>query len=229
VVTPNPPAANTAGLGALAAILTLPVGEVLAGARRSAATRRHASWALSLYLVRIDTDALFAPAYRSTTAWGVAELGMRSSSVSKYLQAGRLLLTLPADRQRAVMQVGPSTAYESGLLRLAKRAPAKAAALASAAPTQRALRTAVERIAPKRKGETVAPLLAAPNGIRWALAALRTTAGLSLRLEVTDQHGRTAQARTLTPDELAEELLRLAEATGARVALEALLRRRRAA
>lgn len=225
VVTPNPPAPNMGGLGALAAILTLPKCEVLAGARGAAATRRHASWALSLYLVRIDTDALFAPAYRSTTAWGVAELGMRSSSVSKYLQAGRLLLTLPADQQRAVMQVGPSTAYETGLLRLAKRAPAKAAALARTAPTQRALRTAVDRIAPKAKRPAPIDLTRQPDGLRWAVAVIGGTRPF-FALEVGD--GRRTERRELDADGLADELLRLADAVGIRALLEARLRRRAA-
>lgn len=237
VVTPNPPAPNTGGLGALAAILTMPAGEVLAGARRSAASRRLASWELSLYLVRIDTGRLFAPAYRSTTAYGVRELGMRSSSVSKHLQAGRLLLTLSPERQRAVMEVGATTAYETGLLWLAERSPARAAALAKTAPTQRALRASVARLAGKPGPGTPLQLdaiAAGPDGLRWTLVVVAGNPP-AFRLEITGREGRMGRPATrdrrqdLDVAGVAEELLRLAEAIDVRPALEALLRRRRAA
>lgn len=221
------------GLGELAAVLTLPVGQVLAATRRAAAGRRRASWELALLLVRIESEQLFAPKYRSTTAYGIAELGMRSSSVSKHLQAGRLLLALPPERQQAVMQVGPSTAYETGLLRLAERDPAKAAALARTGPTQRALRTAVDRIAPKAKPAgppKLDAIAAGPDGLRWALVVVAGKPP-AFRLEVSGRERGTQvrdRRQDLDADGVVDELLRLADAIGVRGLLEARLRRRAA-
>lgn len=229
--------ASYLGLGELASVLALPVDQVLAATKRAAAARRRASWELALLLLRVERDRLFAPRYRSLTAYSAAELGMRTSSVSKHLQAARLLLALPPERQQAVMQIGPSTAYETGLLRLAERLPATAAALAGSSPTQRALRCAVERIAPKAKRP--APALDAiargPDGLRWALTVIAGRPPV-FRLDITGR-ARAASGRAMSGPDVSrsldaagvvDEILRLADALGVRGLLEARLRRRAA-
>lgn len=232
-MSPNPPAPNAAGLGEFAAVLSMPDQQVLAVAASAASSYRRTGWELAFALVEIEARRLYAPTYRSVTGYGKGQLGMSSSQVCKHWQAGRALLAMPPEQRPAILAVGPTTAYETGLLRLVKRAPVTAAKLAARGETQRELRRTVERIAPKAKSlppPRLDAIAAGPDGLRWSLVVLSGVPPV-YRLEVAGRQGRlgrpTTQERAFDLDAagVAEELLRLADAIGVRGLLEARLRR----
>jgi hypothetical protein len=214
-------------LGALAPLFAVPTDRLAAEVRTAATLYRRSSWELALLLYRLDEAGKATP---NLTAWCKTHLAMPSSQASKYRQAAESLLAAPPEKRPAFIAIGAIQFYESGLCQLAKTAPAKAARVARAGGTQKAMREKVRTVSGRKPPKQATPPpreTIGADGIRWALTAVkRATGGLYFSLAID---GATRRAlRDLSSGALADEILTLVDALGIRAAVEARLRRRAA-